>query len=145
MPGCSVKDVDQAAFVKGLAAFLKKSGKMKVPDWTDLVKTGRFKELAPYDEDWYYIRAAAVARHLYIRAPVGVKSFTKIYGGRKRNGTCPSHFSRGGTSISRKVLQSLEGLKLVEKDPQSGGRRLTGQGRRDLDRIASQIANKGKK
>ena len=30
---------------------------MKVPDWTDLVKLGRFKELAPYDEDWYYIRA----------------------------------------------------------------------------------------
>ena len=30
---------------------------MKVPDWTIIVKLGRFKELAPYDEDWYYIRA----------------------------------------------------------------------------------------
>ena len=34
-----------------------RSGKMKVPDWSIIVKLGRFKELAPYDEDWYYIRA----------------------------------------------------------------------------------------
>ncbi|KAK2167140.1 hypothetical protein NP493_1288g00004 [Ridgeia piscesae] len=144
MPGISVKDVDQHEFVKGLSAFLKKSGKMKVPDWTDLVKLGRHKEMAPYDDDWYYTRAASIARHLYIRAPAGVGSFTKIYGGRKRNGTCPSHFSRSSTSIARKVLQSLEGIKFVEKDP-SGGRRMTREGRRDLDRIASQIHAKAKK
>ena len=45
-------------------------------------------------------------------------------------------------------LQALEGLKLAEKDP-NGGRRLTSQGRRDLDRIAAQIklaaAEKAKK
>lgn len=34
-----------------------RSGNLKVPDWVDLVKTGKFKELAPYDSDWYYIRA----------------------------------------------------------------------------------------
>jgi small subunit ribosomal protein S19e len=36
------------------------------------------------------------------------------------------------------VLQALEAIKLVEKDA-NGGRRLTSQGFRDLDRIASQI------
>lgn len=30
---------------------------MELPEWMDIVKTGRFKELAPYDPDWYYIRA----------------------------------------------------------------------------------------
>ncbi|XP_064595640.1 small ribosomal subunit protein eS19-like [Liolophura sinensis] len=140
--GISVKDVDQHEFTKALAAFLKKSGKMKVPDWVDIIKLGRFKELAPYDDDWYYIRAASVCRHLYIRSPVGVGSFTKIYGGRKRNGTCPSHFCRSTRSVARKILQSLEGLKLVEKDAASGGRRLTAQGRKDLDIIASQIKSK---
>ena len=30
---------------------------MKVPDWTDLVKLGQHKEMAPYDDDWYYTRA----------------------------------------------------------------------------------------
>ncbi|CAH1796410.1 unnamed protein product [Owenia fusiformis] len=143
MPGYSVKDVDQHQFVKAYAAFLKKSGKMKVPDWIDIVKNGRFAELAPYDEDWYYIRAASMARHLYIRAPCGVGAFTTVYGARKRNGTAPSHFCKSSGSVSRKVLQSLEGLKLVEKHP-SGGRRLTSSGRRDLDRIAAQIASKSK-
>merc|ERR1712020_785678 len=78
----SVKDVDQQKFVVALSAFLKKSGKVKVPEGSDIVKTSVAKELAPYDEDWYYTRLASVARHLYMRAPVGVKTITKIYGGR---------------------------------------------------------------
>ncbi|CAM1302409.1 RPS19 (predicted) [Pycnogonum litorale] len=145
MPAVSVKDVDQQSFVKGFAAFLKKSGKLKVPEWTDLVKTGVFKELAPYDDDWYYTRVASVARHIYLRSPVGVGSLTKIYGGRYRRGTRPSHFRRSSYSIARKALQSLEQLKLVEKDASGKGRRLTSQGRRDLDRIASQIKAKANK
>ena len=32
---------------------------IKLPQWVDIVKTGTFKELAPYDPDWYYIRAGA--------------------------------------------------------------------------------------
>jgi ribosomal protein S19E (S16A) len=54
---------------------------MKVPEWVDLVKSARFKELAPYDEDWYYTRCAALARHIYFRSPVGVGAVTKIFGG----------------------------------------------------------------
>lgn len=30
---------------------------MKLPEYVDYVKTGRHKELAPYDKDWYYVRA----------------------------------------------------------------------------------------
>lgn len=48
-----------------------RSGKLKLPDWVDLVKTGLYKELAPFDEDWFYIRAASIARHLYLRSPAG--------------------------------------------------------------------------
>merc|ERR1712173_250369 len=137
MAPVSVKDVDQQKFVFALAAFLKKSGKVKVPEWADIVKTSVAKELAPYDEDWYYTRLASVARHLYMRSPVGVKTITKIYGVRRNNGTTPSHWCRGSGSVARKALQSLEQLKLVQKDA-NGGRVLTSQGRRDLDRIASQ-------
>ena len=39
--------------------------------------------------------------------------------------------------------QALESLKVVEKDT-NGGRRLTSQGRRDLDRIAAQIKAKNR-
>jgi len=141
MPSVSVKDVSQQDFTVALAAFLKKSGKMKVPEWVDLVKTNTAKELAPYDEDWFYVRCASLARHMYIRSPVGVSTIRKIYGIRKNNGSSPSHWCRGNGGIARKALQALEGLKLAEKDP-NGGRRLTSQGRRDLDRIAAQIKAK---
>lgn len=65
-----------------------------------------------------------------------------LFKGRKRNGTAPSHFCRGNSSVARKVLQSLEGMKLVEKDTATGGRKLTPQGRKDLDRIAAQVNEK---
>merc|ERR1712045_349215 len=138
MPSVGVKDVDQRVFTKALAAFLKKSGKVKLPEWVDIVKTNVAKELAPYDEDWYYTRLASIVRHIYMRSPVGVSTVTKIYGVRRNNGSKPSHWRAGAGGIARKALQNLEQLKLVEKDP-NGGRRLTSQGRRDLDRIAAQI------
>jgi len=46
-------------FIVAYASHLKRSGKLEVPSWVDLVKTGSFKELAPYDPDWYYVRAGA--------------------------------------------------------------------------------------
>ncbi|KAK0142756.1 40S ribosomal protein S19 [Merluccius polli] len=138
MPGVTVKDVNQQEFVRALAAFLKKSGKLKVPDWVDLVKLAKHKELGPSDDNWFYVRAASTVRHLYLRGGAGVGSMTKIYGGRKRNGVCPAHFSVGSKNVARKVLQALELLKMVEKDP-NGGRRVTSQGTRDLDRIAGQV------
>merc|ERR1712011_69633 len=138
VPSVGVKDVDQQKFTVALAAFLKKSGKVKLPEWVDIVKTNVAKELAPYDEDWYYTRLASMARHIYVRSPVGVSTVCKIYGVRRNNGSSPSHWRAGSGTIARKALQTLESLKLVEKDP-NGGRRMSSQGRRDLDRIAAQI------
>uniref|UniRef100_A0A8B9IHM8 Ribosomal protein S19 n=1 Tax=Anser cygnoides TaxID=8845 RepID=A0A8B9IHM8_ANSCY len=45
----------------------RRSGKLKVPEWVDTVKLAKHKELAPYDENWFYTRAASTARHLYLR------------------------------------------------------------------------------
>merc|ERR1712013_424791 len=86
MPAICVKDVDQQEFVVAFAAFLKKSGKIKVPAWADQVKTAVFKQLSPYDQDWYYIRCASLARHLYMRGNAGVGAFRRVYGGSKDNG-----------------------------------------------------------
>ena len=57
--GINVKDVASDQFVVAYAAHIKRIGKIEVPKWADLVKTAAFKELAPYDQDWYYIRAGA--------------------------------------------------------------------------------------
>lgn len=37
-----------------------RSGKLKVPEWVDTVKLARHKELAPYDDNWFYTRAGEV-------------------------------------------------------------------------------------
>ncbi|KAL1776846.1 40S ribosomal protein S19 [Sigmodon hispidus] len=109
MPGITVKDVNQQEFVRALAAFLKKSGKLKVPEWVDTVKLAKHKELAPYDENWFYTRTASTAQYLYFRGGAGVDSRTKIYGGPHRSRVRPSHFSRGSKSVAHCVLQVLEG------------------------------------
>ena len=58
------------AFIAAYASHLKRSGKLEVPTWVDIVKTGAYKELAPYDPDWYYVRAGAylhsILRESYI-------------------------------------------------------------------------------
>ncbi|KAL1935580.1 hypothetical protein VTP01DRAFT_4720 [Rhizomucor pusillus] len=135
MGGITVKDVNAHEFIKAYAAYLKRTGKLEVPKWVDIVKTGTYKELAPYDPDWYFIRAASVARHIYIRKSVGVGALCKVHGGRVNRGTRPSHHVDGSASVNRKVLQSLEKIGVLEKD-KKGGRRITQDGQRDLDRIA---------
>jgi hypothetical protein len=56
--GCvTVRDVPAAKFIAAYSDVLKNNDKFVVPKWVDIVKTGVSKELAPYDPDWYYIRA----------------------------------------------------------------------------------------
>ncbi|KAI8055462.1 40S ribosomal protein S19-A [Syncephalis plumigaleata] len=136
--GATVRDVDAQAFVKAYAAHLKRSGKVDVPKWVDLVKTGTYKELAPYESDWFYVHAASIARHIYLRNSVGVGALRKLYGGRENRGTRPSHHADASGSVQRKALQALEKLGVLEKSPE-GGRRITKDGRRDLDRISAQV------
>ncbi|KAJ3168355.1 40S ribosomal protein S19 [Geranomyces variabilis] len=136
--GVTVKDVSAHAFVKAYAAYLKRTGKLDVPKWLDLVKTATYKELAPYDQDWFYIRAASVARHIYLRNGVGVGALKKNYGGRQNRGNRPHHHAIASGSVARKVMQALEKIKVLEADP-SGGRRISQDGQKDLDRIAAQI------
>lgn len=89
------------------------------------------------------MRAAAVARHVYLRKSVGVGRLRKVHGSTKNRGSRPSHHVNASGSVDRKVLQALEKLGILEKldDTEEngsgkGGRRVTQAGMRDLDRIA---------
>lgn len=79
--------------------------------------------------------AAALARHIYLRNSVGVGKLTKLHGGPINRGTRPSHHRDASGSVQRKVLQSLEQIGVLEHSPK-GGRRISQDGMRDLDRIA---------
>lgn len=47
MVGVPIKDMNQQEFVRTLAASLKNSGKLKVPEWADTVKVAKLKEVSP--------------------------------------------------------------------------------------------------
>merc|ERR1711879_84672 len=132
-----VKDVNQSDFVTAFAAFLKKSGKVTVPKWSDFAKAATFKQMPPADDDWFYVRTAAVARQLYIKGTVGTGRMSVIYGGSANRGFRPSHTRGGNGHIARCAFQELEKLKMVEKADK--GRKLSKQGQQDMDRVASQL------
>ena len=134
----TVKDVPAQEFVVALAQYFRSTGKMEVPTWVDIVKTASYKELAPYDPDWFYIRAASMARKVYVNGNMGVGAFRKSYGGAKNNGTCRHHHQIGSGSVARAILKQLESVGVVEISPK-GGRRITPSGQRDLDRIAGRV------
>ncbi|KAG8496690.1 hypothetical protein CXB51_007935 [Gossypium anomalum] len=161
----TVKDVSPHEFVKAYAAHLKRSGKIELPPWTDIVKGGKLKELPPYDPDWYYIRAASMARKIYLRGGLGVGAFRRIYGGAKRNGSRPRHFCKSSGSIARHILQQLQNVNIIDLDTKGArigkdilltvicllgwdaaiilstlvGRKITSNGQRDLDQVAGRI------
>jgi small subunit ribosomal protein S19e len=90
--------------------------------------------MPPQDIDWFYVRAASVARHVYLRKTVGVGRLRKVHGSAKNRGTRPSKHVDASGSVDRKVMQALEKIQVLEKDEEKGGRRITQQGQRDLDR-----------
>jgi small subunit ribosomal protein S19e len=134
----TVQEVNPQEFINRLKEELKKIENIKEPSWMKFAKSGSHKERPPEQKDFWYIRAASILRRLYIDGPIGVERLRTYYGGRKSRGTKPSKFRKASGNIIRKILQQLEGARLVEKAGKSG-RKLTSNGRRLLDRIAYEV------
>ena len=138
--GVCVKDVDAGKWIKGFAGHLKTQGSLEVPEFVDYAKTSAAKVLAPLDPDWYYVKAAAVLRRVYLRPFTGIGGLRKVFGsvyGKSR----PLHFKRAAGGVLRHVLQSLEKLNLLTKSD-DGGRVITKAARRDCDRVAMKVLGK---
>jgi small subunit ribosomal protein S19e len=84
-----------------------------MPQWAELVKTGKSKELAPLNPDWLYVRAASVARKIYLRGHLGVGTLKHIYGGKQRFGVRRNHHESAAGKIVRYCLQQLTVKKLI--------------------------------
>lgn len=118
---------------------------MELPEWHDIVKTGKAKELSPANPDWYYIRAASIIRKIYLKGGLGAGAFSTIYGSQDRRNNHRPHHAKASRGLIRHILKSLEKIDLIgTKENTQRGRYITSQGKRELDTIAHQIVKSTK-
>jgi small subunit ribosomal protein S19e len=137
--GITVRDVSAEKFIAAYTQVLKNNDKFVVPKWVDIVKTGCHKELPPNDPDWYYVRAAAVARKIYLRQGTGVGALKKRFGGSYRRGAAPERHQDAAGGCIRTILLNLDDLNITEACAK-GGRKVTRTGQQALDLVAGQVA-----
>ncbi|MDD5417421.1 MAG: 30S ribosomal protein S19e [Candidatus Nanoarchaeia archaeon] len=142
----TVYDVNPTALIHRVKEKLKDVNEIKAPVWADFVKTGTSRQRPPVQKDWWYVRAAAVLRSIYCTSPMGVQRLRVKYGGKKRNGSQPSHFKKSSGNLLRKMLQQLESAGFLKKSESQKlkGRIITGKGKQLLDRTASEILKEKK-
>jgi small subunit ribosomal protein S19e len=131
-------DIEPNSFIARLAEKLKENDNIKPPEWAGYVKTGSHKEKLPVQKDWWYIRAAAVLRKLYVKGPLGVEKLRAEYGGAKRRGCRPHKATKGSGAIIREILTQLDKAGFVSKVEREG-RTLTPKGRSLLDSTAHEV------
>ena len=134
----SVYDVPARPLIENLAKKLQGENSIKAPDWSAYVKTGPHKERPPIENDWWYIRVAAVLRKIYIHSPVGVTHLRSMFGGKADRGSKPKKAVMGSGAIIRHSLQQLEKAGLIETD-KGKGRVITSKGQSLLDHSAHEV------
>lgn len=133
----TVFDVPAMEMIEKLAGILKENDKIVPPEWAGNVKTGVHKELPPINDDWWYIRCAAVLRKIYTDGPIGIERLRSVYGGKKDNGSQPFHKAKGSGSVARKTVQQLEAAGFLQKV--KDGRTVSAKGRSMMDNAAHEL------
>ena len=124
--------------IKRLAIELENKNIITQPEWSAWVKTGHFKEDKPLEKDWFYQRAGAVLRKIYISEPIGVQGLRKKFGKNKNRGSKPDKASRASGAIIRLIVQQFETSGLLEKT-ESNGRKLSTNGKKFVDTICMEL------
>ena len=120
-----------------------KKQKLVIPEsWAKFVKTVHNKERLPDQEDWWFIRSAAILRTVAKLGPIGTEKLRTKYGGKKNRGHKPERTYKASGSIIRTILQQLEKSGLIKQVEKEGhkGRVLTPKGTSFMDKIAVQLA-----
>ncbi len=137
------QESDPQKLIVAAAQELKKQSTFKAPAWAAFAKTGTNAARPPMNQDWWYVRAAALLRKIAVRGPVGTEKLRTIYGGKKRRGHQPAEFRKTGGSAIRKVLQQLQTAGYVKYKDKGikKGRIITPQGLSFLDKVAKTVKN----
>ena len=147
--GVNVFDVASSQFLKKLATHLKDKRLVTPKPYTSLVKCSYSNELAPIDPDWFYTKAAAVARQIYVSksSTLGVGSLRRVFAKKARRGVNTNTTSLAGGRIMRDIVQQLRKAGFVEQYKSSEGATfgllITKAGRSQMDKIAQALSKSG--
>lgn len=134
----TVYDVPPDILIKKLAEKLKQNENIKIPEKLRFVKTGVSCEKAPSQPDWWYTRASAVLRKIYIHHCIGVDRISALFGGSQDRGSKPDRARKGSRAIIRHILKQLEQAGYVTC-VKGAGRQITPSGRAFLDNTAYEV------
>lgn len=150
----TVKDVPAEAFINAYAEHLKKTQKVTPIKDANILKTGYSQELTPENEDWFFVRSAAIARTLYLRPEKGVGSLRHVFGKRHKPGHKKRFHAQASGKVIRFALQELAKANIVmsyndkrnkdfkfEDDETKYPRIVTAEGRQDMNTIAKNVYN----
>ena len=108
-------DIPAELLNPALAARLAAEKAVETPEWAEFVKTGVSRERPPSQDNWWFLRSAALMRKIAREGPIGVTQLSQAYGGRKDNGAAPNTPGVASRHIIRTALQQLEASGLVEQ------------------------------
>ena len=141
--------------MNALAAFFKEKNIIKLPKYSTMVKSSKANDCEPICPDYFYYKAAAICRKLYLTKSknLGVGSLRSMFGKKQRRGSQPPKTFKAGGKIIRDIVIQLKAAKYVEnfgakKDENNEstdnnyGLHLTKTGRSELDKIASGLLKK---
>ena len=135
--GFHVREVAAAKYVNALAKHLEENRVIEAPKWSELVKTGYLKQMPPNNANWWYVRAASIARQIYMRHAVSVSGLSFRYGANENPGSSPKHHEVASRKVIRTILQQLEKAGFVAQR-EEGCRVLTPKGVKVLEQSANE-------
>ncbi|EAY05888.1 ribosomal protein S19e, putative [Trichomonas vaginalis G3] len=138
--GFQAREIAADVLVNALAKHYQDTQVIRNPEWADLVKTASLKQLAPANNNWWYIRAAAVTRQIYLHHDASLSGLAFHYGANMKAVTMPKHHHEASRKVIRTILQQLEKAGLVRVAEK--GRQLTPKGQKLLDQIANGCGKK---
>ncbi len=136
----TVYEVSAEKLIDEIKSELKEREEVNPPEWAEFVKTSPANELPPEQDDWWYIRAAALLRRVYIEGPIGVERLRRRYSKRDRKGNTPPKREKGSGKIIRTSLQQLEQAGLIDKK-EGEGRKISAEGKSFLERVAEKLTD----
>ena len=114
------------------------------PEWSSIVKTGTHRERPPSQDNWWFIRSAAILRKVGKLGPIGANHMAQHFGGPKDRGIKPNRAVAGSRNISRTIMQQLFNAGLIESkmnrlENVNHGKVLTPAGQSLLDSVAHEV------